>query len=207
MATRSSKRNSHEIVSPEINRLKVDVLAIAAGGLTSRILTTININVPISFIKNEEDRLRLLERIYTYIEVEFNEYDNLNVRKRKNLTSDIQVEITATYTLRNLVTDEVKHWTGSFNPSANDMGSLMSFASMTQFQDKQDFVSHANNIIDPSIALRLLTWKGGNTKFKVEELKSVIFNFQCSLPIHHRFLLRRNVGGNSRNIHVSYDLP
>lgn len=204
---RSPNAGAKNISSAEIERLKVDVLAIAAGAQSNRVLTFININVPVTFIKDEEGRQNILKRIYKYIEIEFSAYDNLNIAKRKYLTSEIDVEITATYTLRNLVTDEIKHWTGSFNPSANDMGSLMGFVPMSQFKTSEAFVSHVSQRVDPNIALRQLTWKGGNTKFKVEEIKSIILNFQCSLPLHHRFLQRRNVGGSARRVRTTYDLP
>jgi hypothetical protein len=194
--------------SSEVERLKVDVLVIPYDqSRTNRMLAFLNINVPLSYIKDAESRETTLNRIYKYIEIEFSEYDNFNVRYKKYLASELEVEITATYTLRNLVTDEIKHWTGSFNPSANDMGSLLKFIPMSKFKTSESFVSHVSNLVDPTIALRLLTWKGGSTKFKVEQLTSVIFNFQCSLPTHHRFLTRRNVGGNSRNTRATYDLP
>lgn len=206
--TTDSSSATKKIYSSEIERLKVDVLVIPYDqSRTNRMLAFLNINVPLNYIKDKESRENTLKRIYKYIEIEFSEQNNLNITHRKYLASELEVEITATYTLRNLVTDEIKHWTGSFNPSANDMGSLLKFIPMSKFATPESFVTHVSNLIDPTIALRLLTWKGGSTKFKVEQLTSVIFNFQCSLPTHHSFLTRRNVGGGSRNTRTSYNLP
>lgn len=197
-----------KIHSSEIEKLKVDVLVVPhKQSEVNRMLAILNINVPLNYIKDEEIRQNTLSRIYKYMEIEFSEYDNFFVRHKKYLASELEVEITATYTLRNLVTDEIRHWTGSFTPSANDMGSLLKFIPMNKFKTSESFVSYVNSYIDPTLALRLLTWKGGSTKFKVEQLTSIIFNFQCSLPINHRFLTRRNVAGNSRKQRTTYDLP
>lgn len=83
----------------------------------------------------------------------------------------------------------------------------MPFTPMNNFDTRQSFVDYVSRLVRPASALTLLTWRGGNTKYRVEELKSVIFNFQITVPLNHSFLIRKNVGGNSRRMQVTFNLP
>lgn len=113
--------------------------------------------------------------------------------------SNIQYQVCSTYELRNTKTDDIRQWTGSFNPRGNQTSTLSPF---------QTFNANFENIVRNSCSedhvLSKLRFYHVQTDWVFHRLTSVIINIQAVVNLTHPTLLRRSLlarrHGRNRNI-------
>lgn len=150
--------------------LKVDQTVIPSE--YSAIFIT-NINIPQSELINIDN---VLERVKHLV---LTDYINID---------PVLFQVCATYQLRNVETNELRQWTGSFNPRGNQANTLCPF---------QRFNSQFKNIAKASCSeeniLRKLRFYHTTTDWVFERLTSIIISFQSEIAFSHPTLLRRNL--------------
>jgi hypothetical protein len=138
-------------------------------------LVSYNINLPVHLIPNEN--------VYNVIR------DTI-VRDFNN-NSGIYFQLSAVYTLVNRDTGDLRTWTGSFNPR-NRQPSQLSTHRRFEADTFIDF-ARANSSVE--VALQKLTANyataGQTSVWSLQDLKAIIFSFQCRLHPGHRLFHHR----------------
>ena len=151
-----------------------------------------NINIPERFIGQVRP---ILDRIVQFIT---NDYGNA--------ASSIDYQLTASYTLRNTNTGELRTWTGSFYPTGNDRASITPFRTY-----RPNFVHTVSQDLQWHNITNKLQFNQLDSVWKFESLISVIVNFQGKIAHnHHVFHTKRHWANNRRRrkrTHLTFHLP
>jgi hypothetical protein len=138
-------------------------------------LVLYNVNVPVHLISNDS--------VYNVIrDTVVRDFDN---------NSGIYFQLSAVYTLVNRDTGDLRTWTGSFNPR-NRQPSQLSTHRRFEADTFIDF-ARANSSVE--VALQKLTANyataGQTSVWTLQDLKAIIFSFQCKVRASHRLFQHR----------------
>jgi hypothetical protein len=145
---------------------KVDSVILQSNNENSR-LVIYNINVPDYLLTQNETLLQTLTRV-----------KDLLVRDFEDLP--VVYQISASYILAHNVTGQIKTWTGSFFAKNNRAGLIADFQN---FNSNSFVTTSIDNLQDIDTKLQ---WNGLDTKWEYQQLLSVIFNVQCTVPNTHQ---------------------
>lgn len=143
-------------------------------------------------------------------ESEFGNLDNIIERIRQLIVTDyvnidpILFQVCATYQLRNTETNDIRQWTGSFNPRGNQANTLSPFQRFTP-----QFNTVVNSAVSEDNVLRKLRLYHTTTNWVFEKLTSFIINIQSEVQLNHPTLLMKGLRvthHGKRTIH-SFLLP
>ena len=154
---------------------KVTAAIIRHSETQSERLVLYNINLPVHLISNEN--------VYNVIrDTIVRDFDN---------NSGIYFQISAVYTLVNRDTGDLRTWTGSFNPRNRQPSQLSTHRRF----EADTFINFARANSSVEVALQKLTANfatAGNTSvWSLQDLKAIIFSFQCKLHASHRLFQHR----------------
>jgi hypothetical protein len=154
---------------------KVSTLRIRHSETNSERLVSYNINLLVHLIPNEN--------VYNVIrDTIVHDFDN---------SSGIYFQISAVYTLVNRDTGALRIWTGSFNPRNHQPSQL----STHQCFEADNFINFARANSSVEVALQKLTANsttaGKTSVWSLQDLKAIIFSFQCRLRPNHRLFQHR----------------
>ncbi len=141
--------------------LKVDSTCIKLDETFNLIIY--NINIPAHYLQDRGELTEILERVRYVLIRDFS-------------TFSITYQITASYILKHSENGQQKTWCGSFFARNNVFGVIAGF---------QQFLPNffVGNSLQQLVNIDLkLSQNEFNTKWKFDELLSVIFNIQCKLP-------------------------
>jgi hypothetical protein len=157
-------------------------------------LVLYNINLPVHLMSNEN--------VYNVIrDTIVRDFDN---------NPGIYFQISAVYTLVNRDTGALRTWTGSFNPRNRQPSQLS-----THLRFEADtFINFARANSSVEVALQKLTANSataGNTSvWSLQDLKAIIFSFQCRLHPNHRLFQHRprlrHVGASETHKQIEFNL-
>jgi hypothetical protein len=174
---------------------KVNALSIRHSETNnSERLVSYNINLPVPLIPNEN--------VYNVIrDTIVHDFDN---------NPGIYFQLSAVYTLVNRDTGDLRTWTGSFNPRNRQPSQL----SAHQRFEADTFINFARANSSVEVALQKLTANSataGNTSvWSLQDLKAIIFSFQCRLrPSHRLFQYRpqlQNVRASEAHKKIEFNL-
>jgi hypothetical protein len=173
---------------------KVTALSIRHSEYKKESLVLYNINLPVHLIPNEN--------VYNVIrDTIVHDFDN---------NSGINFQLSAVYTLVNRNTGDLRTWTGSFNPRNCQPSQL----STHQCFEADTFINFARANTSVEVALQKLTANSataGNTSvWSLQDLKAIIFIFQCKLRASHRLFQHRpqlqNVRASERYRKIEFNL-
>lgn len=170
------------------DHLKVDQTTV---GLDTFVIFISNINIPERYI----DRLRpVLQRIYAFVA---GDYEGIE---------DVQYQVTATYTIRNTHDGEVRQWTGSFLPKANNnLSTIDSFQPFgPDFVDRLELLCNRENVIAK------LLLHNADTRWEFDSLSGLVLNVQAKVPRGFHTLSRRDLNSvrhGHATRHVTFPLP
>ena len=141
-------------------------------------LVSYNINLPVPIIPNEN--------VYSVIrDTIVHDFDN---------SPSIYFQISAVYTLVNRETGDLRTWTGSFNPRNRQVSQL----SAHRLFEADSFVNFARANCSVEVAVQKLTANsdarttaGKTSVWSLQDLKAIIFTFQCRLYLTHRLFTIR----------------
>ena len=169
------------MLSREDLKLDIAVADIDQGRFGVAILN-FNVPHPIVAAVDPAEYDRVLTSICNFLEEHF-------TRDNRRVT----FQVTATYTLRNLVTGDERMWTGSFNPGNSvENRSYLSGPLFQEFQ-RNTFLQEAKRCTTEDHISQCLDWTDTETEWVFSQLTSVIFSFQTRLPRHHAFFTRFNL--------------
>ena len=132
-----------------------------------------NFNIPDGELINIDDILERVERLILT--------DYLNI-------DPVLFQVCATYQLRHVETNDLRQWTGSFNPRGNQVNTLCHFQRLNrQFKNVVKTSCSEENI------LRKLRFYHATTDWVFERLTSIIISVQSEIQFTHPTLLRRNL--------------
>lgn len=149
----------------------------------------------------------------TNINIPESEFGNINTiieRIRQLIVTDyvnihpILFQVCATYQLRNTETNDIRQWTGSFNPRGNQANTLSPFQRFTP-----QFTAIVNNAISEDNVLRKLRFYHTATNWVFDKLTSFIICVQSEVQLNHPTLLLKGLRvtqNGKRTIH-SFLLP
>lgn len=168
-----------------MTQLKVDETAFH---LNSGYLLVCNISIPY----NQFNTPNLAQKVYRFIEQEYRQ------------STPVLFEITGSYILRHVHTNDLRDWVGSFSPRRSyslvekqNLEQDIFIDTLTQFLNVDFFIRRASQIVTDS------SWV-------VDSITTLIVNSQAILPRHSTTLTRRNIlevaDGRSRR-HVTFYLP
>jgi hypothetical protein len=169
---------------------KVTALSIRHSETKSVRLVLYNVNVPVHLISNEN--------VYNVIR------DTI-VRDFNN-NSGIYFQLSAVYTLVHRDTGDLRTSTGSFNPRNRQPSRLMKHRHF----EPDTFIDFARANSSIEVVLQKLTanYAADGQTWSLQDLKSIIFSFQCKLRASHRLFQHRpqlqHVGGGS-NTHKKHE--
>jgi len=141
-------------------------------------LVSYNINLPVPLIPNEN--------VYSVIrDTIVHDFDN---------SPGIYFQISAVYTLVNRDTGDLRTWTGSFNPRNRQVSQLSAHRRF----EADSFINFARANCSVEVAVQKLTANsaarttaGKTSVWSLQDLKAIIFTFQCRLyPTHRLFTIR-----------------
>ena len=173
---------------------KVTALSIRHSEYKSERLVLYNVNVPVNLIPNENVFSVIRDTIVR-------DFDN---------DSGIYFQLSAVYTLVNRDTGDLRTRTGSFNPPNRQPSQL----STHQRFEADTFINFARANSSVEVALQKLTANSataGNTSvWSLQDLKAIIFSFQCRLrPSHRLFQYRpqlQNVRASEAHKKIEFNL-
>jgi len=119
-----------------------------------------NINIPQFYLDDRGELTQVLNRIKQLLIQDFG-------------TLNVLYQISASYILRHSESGETKTWTGSFFARNNTLGVIADFQ---QFNAATFVIQSLNQLVNVEQKLRA---NGFDTKWKFDQLLSVIFNVQC----------------------------
>jgi hypothetical protein len=180
---------------------KVNALSVRHSENNSERLVSYNINLPVHLIPNGN--------VYNVIrDTIVHDFDH---------NPSIYFQISAVYTLVNRDTGALRTWTGSFNPRNRQVSQL----SPHQRFEADSFVNFARANCSVEVALQKLTANSTPTTagkisvWSLQDLKAIIFSFQCRLRPNHRLFQIRpqlrhvSVGGSGASAthkHAEFNL-
>ena len=151
-----------------------------------------NINIPERFIDQVQP---ILGRIVQFIS---NDYGNA--------TPSIDYQLTASYTLRNTNTGELRTWTGSFYPTGNDRACITPFRTYNS-----NFIANVSLDLQRQNIFNKLQFNQLDSAWKFESLISIIINVQAKITHnHHVFFSKRHFANYQRRrkrSHLTFHLP
>ncbi len=173
-------------------RLTVDCIAynsIDEKNKKDHFVIQYNINIPAEVVQDPIRRLDALERARNLIESDF------------GLDETIDYQITGTYELRNVDTNVVRTWVGSFYAGINNPSIIQDF----QLFDGNSFV----NTVWPTLenVNTQLLFNGRDSKWKFDRLQSIILNVQCTVDKTHRILSNRGLTRANKKFRKRFELP
>ena len=136
-------------------------------------LLVYNINIPQLYLQDRGELTVVLERIKNVLIQDF-------------LNFSILYQISASYILKHSETDQSKTWTGSFFARNNTLGVIADFQQFDSTTFVQNSLLQLINIDDK------LRSNGFNTKWKFNQLLSIIYNIQCKVPSRNAIVINRN---------------
>ena len=148
-----------------------------------------NINIPAYIVQDPVTRLDALERARNLIDTDF------------GFSDPIDYQITGTYELRNINTNMVREWVGSFYAGLNNPAIIQNF----QLFDGNLFV----NTVWPTLenVNTQLLFNGRDSKWKFDRLQSIILNVQCTVDKTHRILSNRGLTRANKKFRKRFELP
>jgi hypothetical protein len=173
---------------------KVTALSIRHSETKSERLVLYNVNLPVHLIPNEN--------VYNVIrDTIVHDFDN---------NPGIYFQLSAVYTLVNRDTGDLRTWTGSFNPRNRQPSQLSTHRRF----EADTFINFARANSSVEVALQKLTANSataGNTSvWSLQDLKAIIFSFQCRLrPSHRLFQYRpqlQNVRASEAHKKIEFNL-
>jgi len=149
---------------------QVDATAIE---LDNQYIIVYNANIPVVLVQDEQDRRQALERIQNLFQSDFG-------------ARETYFQITASYMLRNTGTNELRYWSGSFFARGNFPAQLSNFEQFNPATFVQTSLAQTRDVE------ARLTWRGHDTLWTFESLKSIIINAQCKVGKQDALLTKRN---------------
>jgi hypothetical protein len=176
-----------------LNQFKVDIASLADGPAARLVLY--NVNIPRRLWQDEPSMVRVRDIV---------------VRDFGNV-SGVYFQLSATYTLVNRETGEIRTWSGSFNPRNRDICELTSHLSFEPDTFVQFVLAHSSPewVFDKLNAGAGQLTAGRTSVWVLDDVKSIIASFQGRLGISHSLFSRypplnwwrrnrRNVAGTGR---------
>jgi hypothetical protein len=176
-----------------LNQFKVDIASLADGPAARLVLY--NVNIPRRLWQDEPSMVRVRDIV---------------VRDFGNV-SGVYFQLSATYTLVNRETGEIRTWSGSFNPRNRDICELTSHLSFEPDTFVQFVLAHSlpEWVFDKLNAGAGQLTAGRTSVWVLDDVKSIIASFQGRLGISHSLFSRypplnwwrrnrRNVAGTGR---------
>jgi hypothetical protein len=168
---------------------KVSALSIRPHQQKNERLVLYNINLPVNLISNENV---------------FNVIRDTIVHDFNNNPS-VYFQLSAVYTLVNHKTGDIRTWSGSFNPRNRQPSQLSTHRRF----EADTFIEFAQQHSSVERTTQILTANyigaGKNSDWTLQDLKSIVFSFQCKLPASHRLFHQRprlqHVGNNPHKEH------
>ena len=157
---------------------KVNAISVRHSATSNEKLVSYNINLPVPLIPNEN--------VYSVIrDLIVHDFDN---------SPGIYFQISAVYTLVNRDTGDLRTWTGSFNPRNRQVSQLSAHRRF----EADSFINFARANCSVEVAVQKLTANsaarttaGKTSVWSLQDLKAIIFSFQCRLhPTHRLFTIR-----------------
>ena len=153
---------------------KVSALSIRPYENSSERLVSYNINLPVNLLTKEN--------VFSVI--------RYTIVHDFNHNSDVYFQISAVYTLVNRKTGDIRTWSGSFNPRNRKPSQLTTHQ---RFQ-ADPFIEFAQQHSSLERARETLTANytgaGKDSVWTSQDLKSIIFSFQCKWPASHFLFLK-----------------
>ena len=174
------------------NSFKVSALSIRPYENSSERLVSYNINLPVNLLTKEN--------VFTVIRD--------TIVHDFNHNSDVYFQISAVYTLVNRETGDIRTWSGSFNPRNRQPSQLTTHQrfqadTFIEFAQQHSSLERAKETLTANY-----TAAGKDSVWTLQDLKSIIFSFQCKLPASHFLFLKRprlqHVGNNTHKKHKFY---
>jgi len=165
--------------------LKVDATAVQER---YSVIVLYNFSLPSHLADDNEERQSALERV-----------KNLIVRDFKGQTG--YFKFSASYFLKNTVTGATKFWHGSFFASQFRPGELSTFETF----DPETFVGIA--LAETDNVVERLRWTGDSTDWELDQLESVLVNFQCRVPNNFGLLRERRFFHQNERKSIIFPLP
>ena len=156
----------------DYTHLKVDQTVIHYG---DTFILVSNINIPESYFLQLEN---VLDRTVDFINLDY-------LADRQT----IQYQVCATYDLRNSITQEIRHWSGSFNPKGNRHNILCDF----QHFDPGTFRHQIQRACSPDNIYNRLRFFHVQTAWVFDKITSVIICLQGSIGVNHPTIERRGL--------------
>lgn len=176
----------------DYTQLKVDQTLLHYGG---RYLLISNINIPADLLVQPHIE-GVLERIKRFILLDYTGIADQNVH----------YQVCATYDLRNTVTGEVRHWSGSFNPRGNRLNILRDFQSF----DSETFTEEVRGACHPTNVYNKLRFFHTETVWVFDGLTSAIVSVQAIIGAFHPTVEAKGLlgarDGSHQRIHLSFHL-
>jgi hypothetical protein len=122
----------------------------------------------------------------------------------------IYFQLSAVYTLVNRDTGDLRTWTGSFNPRNRQPSQLSTHRRF----EADTFIEFARANSSIEVVLQKLTANyataGQTSVWSLQDLKAIIFSFQCKVRASHRLFLHRpqlrHVGASSTHKKIEFNL-
>ena len=122
-----------------------------------------NINIPQLYLDDRGELSNVLDRIKQLLMQDF-------------ATLSVLYQISASYILKHSESGETRTWTGSFFARNNTLGVVANFQ---QFNAQNFVIQSLNQLVNVEEKLRS---NGLDTKWKFDQLLSIIYNVQCKVP-------------------------
>jgi len=157
------------------NTFKVTALSIRHSINKTERLVLYNVILPVHLISNE-NMYNVIRDTIVY------DFDN---------NSGIYFDLSAVYTLVNLDTGDLRTWTGRFNPR-NRQPSQLSTHRRFEADTFIDFAG-ANSSVEEALQKLTANYStaGQTSVWTLQDLKAIIFSFQCKVRASHRLFQHR----------------
>ena len=167
------------------NVLKCDVTALPNSQQLSTAILILNFNLPKNVIEDNRniELKQRLDEIKLYLLLNFG-------------TLAISYQLSASYWLKNRISEDRYRWTGSF--FARDLEAASISGSVFLNFDPTTFVQHTWEMLDNANILRSLTVNFLNSAWHFDQLISVILCCQVLVPINHPFLIQHGLLSRTR---------
>ena len=158
-----------------VQQLKLDVTTLSLENNTVPVV--LNFNIPVSVV--EENIPQPFDEVLNNIaECIKNNFDG---------GAEVLFQVTASYYLVHVETEDRRLWTGSFYPGGNHSASL-SGVIFQAFNNSPSFVQRIKEFSLPQNIAAYLKWGGEESKWTFDSLASIITSVQVQLPPDHEFL-------------------
>ena len=177
-----------------INLLKCDVTALPNSQNLSQAIVLLNFNLPKNVVidSRETQLANRLEEIKAFL-------------LRNFAQQEVFFQLSASYWLKNQLSEDRYKWTGSF--FARDLAAASISGSVFLNFDPANFVQSVWEQLEEANIYRSLTVNFLNSAWHFEELISAIVNCQFFVPVDHLFLIQhgllRQRGRRTKRTHVT----